>query len=315
MVELVAPIDLHRRPRESGSLKRTARLGALRVGRGFPVRILAAVNVSPESFYKGSVATSRGDISSMVARAEEQGADMVDIGAMSTAPYLANEVTEELEKERIGAALRAIAGVRVIVSVDTMRAGVADYALDNGATVVNDVSGLKNDVGMAKVVKDHGASLIAMAHSSEGSRRRPLFQVREALRETLRIAAKAGIDQSRIVVDPGIGFFREEGAGLAYSSQKLSPWYDWDVEVLAGLEGLDVLGRPLCVGLSRKSFIGKLLGIDDPGERLTGSIAATALAVANGADMIRTHDILETVQTVRVAGAILGRGPRASRGV
>jgi len=295
-------------------LRRTARLGPLQVGPRFPVRVMAAVNVSPESFYKGSVATTSRAIAASVKDAVELGADVIDIGAMSTAPYLKSEVTEELEKERIEAALRAIAGVEVIVSVDTLRASVADLALNRGASIVNDVSGLKNDGKMAAVVKDHGASLLAMAHSSGNfSRSEPIAQVRDALRETLRIADEAGIQEQQIVLDPGIGFFRGEGAGKAYSPQRLMPWHDWDVRVLADLRELDVLGRPLCVGLSRKSFLGKILKLDDPGDRLPGSIAATAIAVANGADVIRTHDVKETIHAVRVAEAITRRGPRAGR--
>jgi dihydropteroate synthase len=299
--------------REWSSLRRIARLGPLQVGPGFPVRIMAAVNVSPESFYKGSVATGPSDILASVTGAVEQGAEVIDIGAMSTAPYLESEVTEELEKERIAEALRAVKGMEAVISVDTLRASVAELALKRGATIINDVSGLKNDERMASVVSEHGASLLAMAHSSEGSRARPIVQVRESLRRTLAIADRAGIREDSIVLDPGIGFFREEGAGRAYSPQRLMPWHEWDSVVLADLGELRVLGRPLCVGLSRKSFLGKILKLDDPGERLPGSIAATAMAVMNGADMIRTHDVKETVQAVRVVEAVMRRGPRAGR--
>ncbi|MDA4136256.1 MAG: dihydropteroate synthase [Thaumarchaeota archaeon] len=294
-------------------MKRTAQFGSLKVGPGFPVRVIAAVNVSPESFYKGSVATTPGAISRRVAEALEHGAEVIDVGAMSTAPYLKTEVTEEVEKLRIGAALRAIGRTEVTVSVDTVRAPVADFALRNGASVVNDVSGLKNDERMAGVLKDHGASLLAMAHSTRISNSRPITQVREALRETLRIAARAGIQERRIVLDPGIGFFREDGAGRAYSPQRLMPWHAWDTSVLAELGELEVLGRPLCVGLSRKSFLGEILKLEDPKDRLSGSLAATAIAVANGTDMVRTHDVKETVQAVRVAEAILRRGRPAGR--
>jgi dihydropteroate synthase len=232
---------------------------------------------------------------------------------MSTAPYLESEVTEELERERIAEALRVVEGLEAVISVDTLRASVAELALKRGASIINDVSGLKNDEKMARVVKEHGASLLAMAHSSVGSRARPMVQVRESLRRTLAIARRAGIQEESIVLDPGIGFFREEGAGRAYSPQGLMPWHEWDSVVLADLGELRVLGRPLCVGLSRKSFLGKILKLDDPGERLPGSIAATAMAVMNGADMIRTHDVKETVQAVRVVEAIMRRGPRAER--
>lgn len=291
-----------------------AKLGSVSLGPGLPVRIMAAVNVSPESFYKGSVATTPEEISSRVKKAVEDGADIVDIGAMSTAPYLhKNETSEEVELSRIKRALDAISEVcNVDVSIDTLRASVADASLRAGASVVNDVSGLKNDPEMAKVIREHGASLLAMAHSSRLSKAKPIAQVRHSLKETLRIAEKAGIDNRRIVLDPGIGFFREEGTGEAYSPQKLMPWHEWDCHVLANLRELEPLHRPLCVGLSRKSFLGKILSLERPDERLPASLAATAIAVMNGASMIRTHDVKETVQAVRVAEAIM-KGKRQDR--
>lgn len=292
-------------------MKRTARLGSVLLGPGFPVRIMAAVNVSPESFYRGSVASTAREISALVRRAIEEGADIVDIGAMSTAPYLKNEISEEVELARIRKALGLIAEISgVTVSVDTLRASVADVALMSGASVVNDVSGLKNDAEMARVLKERGASLLAMAHSSRISKMGPITQVRQALSETLRIAERAGIDEQRIVLDPGIGFFREDGAGRAYSPQKLMPWHEWDCQVLADLRKLESLNRPLCLGLSRKSFLGKILNLGGPEDRLPGSLAATAIAVMNGAHMIRTHDVKETVQAVRIAEAVTKRRSR-----
>ena len=274
---------------------------------------MAAVNLSPESFYKGSVASTSREISAFVRRTVEEGADIVDIGAMSTAPYLQNEISEEAEVARIRNALNAIADIsEVTVSVDTVRASVARVALRAGASVVNDVSGLKNDPGMARVVKEHGASLLAMAHSSKTSSSEPIAQVSQALSETLQIAGRAEIDDRLIVLDPGIGFFREEGAGRAYSPQKLMPWYEWDCQVLADLRKLESLHRPLCVGLSRKSFLGKILNLESPEARLPASLAATAVAVMNGAHMIRAHDVKETMQAVRIVEAIMRRqGPQA----
>ena len=291
----------------------TAMFGHLSLGAGFPVRIMAVINLSPESFYGGSVATTPGEISARVTRAVEDGADIVDIGGMSTAPYLKSEVPEEVEMVRVRDALRAISDAGVPVSVDTLRATVAEVALNGGASVINDVSGLKNDPRMAAVVKDHGASLLAMAHSSRQSGSRPIVQIRQALRESMRIAERAGIDAQRIALDPGIGFFKDEGAGRAFSPQRLMSWAEWDCEVLAHLRGLQALRRPLCVGVSRKSFLGRLANVKTPAERLPASLAATAISVMNGADMIRTHDVSETLQAVRVAEAISGRGLRAAR--
>jgi dihydropteroate synthase len=276
---------------------------------------MAAVNVSPESFYKGSVATTGRQISAEVRKAIEGGAAIIDIGGMSTSPYLMGEVSEEVEAARVRAALRAI--VELVgdtpISVDTLRSSVADMALRNGACVVNDVSGLKNDPGMGRVIRDRGASLLAMAHSSRNSAARPIPRILGALQETLTIAEEAGIDRRAIVLDPGIGFFREQGLGLAYSPQRLMPWYEWDLEVIASLARLNSLGRPIGVGLSRKSFIGKILKTESPDDRLPGSLAATAIAVMNGASLIRSHDVKETVQAVRIAEAVVKRVRRSTR--
>ncbi|MDA4114121.1 MAG: dihydropteroate synthase [Thaumarchaeota archaeon] len=291
----------------------TAKFGPLSLGAGFPVRIMAVINLSPESFYGGSVATTPGEISARVRRAVEDGADIVDIGGMSTAPYLKSEVPEEVETARVRDALEAIADAKVTISVDTLRSAVAEVALNHGASVINDVSGLKNDPRMAGVVKDHGASLLAMAHSSRLSSSRPILQIRRALKESMRIAESAGIDVQRIALDPGIGFFKDEGAGRAFSPQRLMSWEEWDCDVLANLMTLETLQRPLCIGVSRKSFLGKIAKVKTPAERLSASLAATAIAVMNGADLIRTHDVSETLQAVRVAEAIRRRGPRATR--
>lgn len=296
------------------SKKRTALLGSLRVGSGFPVRVMAAINLSPESFYKGSVASSVRDVSKRAERAVEEGAEILDIGGMSTAPYLStSEVSEELETERIRSAVPLVTGLGAQVSVDTVRASVAEVALRLGASAVNDVSGLKNDPRMASVVRDSGASLIVMAHSTRKGRGRPITQVRSALRETLSIASSSGVEAERVIVDPGIGFFRDRGAGRAFSPQDVMHWYEWDGQVIDGLSELWALGRPVCVGLSRKSFIGKILGLDDAEDRLIGSVAATAIAAIRGADLVRTHDVKETIQAVRVAEAITRRGPGPRR--
>jgi dihydropteroate synthase len=294
----------------------SAHLGSVSVGDRFPVRIMAAINVSPESFYKGSVAKTAQEISGHIREAIDEGADLIDIGGASTAPYLRGGVSEEVEMSRVLAALHAAVETvgeagRIGISVDTVRGSVADAALKGGASVINDVSGLKNDPEMPRIVKERGASLLAMAHSSRTSRMRPVALVSQSLRQTLRIARAAGIDERRIVLDPGIGFFRNEGAGGTTSQQDLMPWYEWDCEVLANLKMLRPLGRPLGVGLSRKSFLGKILNLDTPEERLSGSLAVTAIAVMNGAHLIRTHDVRETLQAVRAAEAVKAKGRRA----
>ncbi|WP_397470792.1 dihydropteroate synthase [Pyrofollis japonicus] len=256
---------------------------------------MGVINVSPESFYKGSVAQRREEI---IARAEamaKQGADFIDIGGKSTAPYLETEVPVEEEARRVVEAIRAIkenTSIRIPVSVDTTRAFVAEKAIEAGADIVNDVYGFKGDEKMASVVAEYGVPVIIGAHMDpvpENSS--PIAVVLEALRESIEIARRHGVDEEKIVVDPAIGFFRPRNP----------PWYVWDSTILANLHVLRTFGKPILVGVSRKSFIGAITGRKSPEERLWGSLAATAIAVYNGAHIVRTHDPLETIDAIRVA--------------
>jgi dihydropteroate synthase len=294
-----------------------AELGTVSVGDTSPVRVMAAINVSPESFYKGSVAGTTEQVDASVERAIAEGADIIDIGGASTAPYLKGGVSTEVEEARVRSALREALGVlegrskkeKVPISVDTVRGSVADLALRNGASMINDVSGLKNDPQMATIVRDRGASLLAMAHSSRVSIGAPIEAVGRSLSSTLAIAREAGLDERCIVLDPGIGFFRDGPPTTTSSVQRVMPWYEWDCDIIANLRELRWLGRPLGVGMSRKSFLGKILGLDSPDDRLAGSLSITGIAVMNGAKLIRTHDVKQTVEAARVAEAVKARLP------
>ena len=271
---------------------------------------MGAINVSPESFYAGSVAAGRDAIMTRAEAMVRAGAAMLDVGAMSTAPYLETAISPAEEADRLGEAVAALVGLGVPVSADTSRAEPARAALDAGARAINDVRGLTGDAALAPLVAARGAGLVLMAserrRGSElaapapaapgepGAAAEPVDVVLAHLRESLDLAGGAGIDPDRIAVDPGIGFFR--GAGL--------PWHEWDCRVLAGLPRLRALGRPLCAGLSRKSFIGAVADVPDAADRLPGSLAAAAIAVLGGAHVIRTHDVAETRQAVRVAAAV-----------
>lgn len=272
-----------------------ADLAGVKVGTGYPVRIMAGINVSPESFYKGSVIEDVGRLREAAARMVSEGADIIDIGAMSTAPYLKTAIEEEEEVRRIAQAVRAVAAtVRVPISVDTKRERVARAGLDEGAHIVNDISGLAFDPGTAALVAERGAGLILMADEAEGGATDPLATVHAVLAERLRTAYGAGIAPQRIVIDPGIGFFRRSAL----------PWYEWDCRVLARLDVLRTLGRPIVAALSRKSFIGEITGRSDPADRLAGSLAATAIAVYNGAALVRTHDVAAARDAIRIAEAL-----------
>ncbi|HEV8439839.1 MAG TPA: dihydropteroate synthase [Methylomirabilota bacterium] len=275
-------------------------LAGITVGDDHRVAVVGALNVSPESFYRGSVVTEADDLLAAAEAMARAGAAFLDVGAMSTAPYLATRIPESQEAERLAWAVELLVSkLDLPVSADTTRSLPARAALEAGARIINDVSGLTADPVMAPVVARAGAGLIVMAAEREDwSGADPVAVVRALLAESLAIARAADIDPSRIVVDPGIGFFRGQGTA----------WHQWDCAVLARLPELGGLGRPICVGVSRKSFIGALAGEGDPARRLPGSLAATAAAVLGGARLIRAHDVPETVQAVRVAEAIRRAG-------
>jgi len=253
---------------------------------------MAVLNVSPESFYQGSVQTSRESLAEAARAMASAGADIIDIGAMSTAPYLKTHISAAEETERLDRAIEAVAPcVTVPISADTQRAQPAAAALAAGVRVINDVSGLKHDPAMAALVAKADAGVIVMASEITPGTGPPLTRIKGALAESLQIAAQAGIAHDQIVLDPGIGFFRKPGIS----------WDEWDCTVLRELVSLRVLGFPLLVGVSRKSFIGKILGQPDAADRLLGSLACAAVAVYNGAHIIRTHDVKETAETVRMA--------------
>lgn len=270
-------------------------LAGLEVGDGHPVRLVGAINVSPESFYQGSVAAGETALRAKAEQMAAEGADVLDIGAMSTAPYLPTEIIEEEEVRRLTWAIGIVRkAVPVPISADTKRGRVALAALDAGAVIINDVSGLRCDPGMAGIVAQRAEGAILMASESEPNSRDPIDTVRGLLGESLQRIRKAGVPDHRAVLDPGIGFFRRAAI----------PWHVWDCEVLRRLVELRTLGRPLLVGISRKSFIGKIVGQADPENRLAGSLAATAIAVANGVHLIRTHDVGPTREAVRMAEAL-----------
>jgi dihydropteroate synthase len=181
------------------------------------------------------------------------------------------------------------------ISADTGRLGPARAALGAGARIINDVTGLTAAPEVAHAVASADAGLVLMASErGDAPPGEPVEVAAALLEESLGIARAAGVPREAIAIDPGIGFFRDRDM----------PWHAWDCAVLAGLDRLRALGHPICVGVSRKSFIGALADERDAGGRLPGSLAATAVAVMSGAHLIRTHDVAETVQAIRVAEAV-----------
>ena len=270
----------------------SAQLAHIQVGDTLPVRIMAILNVSPESFYTGSVHVNLEQIAETAHALANEGADIIDIGAMSTAPYLKTQISTQEETDRLARAVEAVGtAVSIPISADTKRAQPAQAALDVGAQIINDVSGLKNDPDIAALIARSGAGAVLMASERSPQDGAPLERIQNALVESLRLAEQAGIQKQQIVLDPGIGFFREPGIA----------WDEWNCLVLRELAALRPLGFPLLVGASRKSFIGKILDQPAAQDRLIGSLTCAAIAVANGAHIIRTHDVQETIQAVRMA--------------
>ncbi len=219
-----------------------------------------------------------------------QGVDILDIGAESTRPYgEAVPVPVEEEIRRLKPVLAAVAGLGVPVSIDTMKSEVADWALTSGAAIVNDVWGLQRDPAMARMVAQRDVPVIIM-HNRE--RADPTIDIMDDIAgffaRSLEMAGNAGIPRHNIVLDPGIGFGKTP---------------EQSVIAIARLGELKSFGLPILVGASRKRFIDKISSAP-PDQRLGGSIAAHVLAVLNGAAIVRTHDVAETVQALRVMASI-----------
>ena len=273
------------------------KLGPVKVGGQNPVRIMGIINVSPESFYKKSVKHGK-QISDMAKQMEQAGADFIDIGGMSTAPYLSTVISEKEETKRITAAIKQVQKASNLpISIDTCSSSVAQAALDHGIDIINDISGLKYDKNMPRVIEKHRPSLVLCAYG-KSSIRNSIAQSKYLLKQSLQIAKNAHISKNNIVLDPAIGFFRRTGKNPFFTKIQ-KDWFKRDLDVLQNLSDLKN-DQPILVSVSNKSFIGKILD-KDPQDRLYGSIAAEAIAVLNGADIIRTHNVWQTKDAISVA--------------
>lgn len=280
-----------------------AKIANVAVGGKNPVRIMGILNTSPESFYKKSVSTSKTMIKNTVKQMEHEGADFIDVGGMSTAPYLSTTISEKTESKRILNAIKIIQNFSNLpISVDTCRAKVARDALENGVEIVNDISGLKYDKKMQEVVSEFTPSLILCAFDSKMVLGNPITVTKKLLRESLMIAKKSHIPLEKIVLDPAIGFFRKNGKGLFYTKTK-SNWLERDLLIIKNLNKLKQ-NLPILISVSNKSFIGKVLGKENPADRLFGSIAAETVSVMNGADIIRTHNVEATKDAITIASQL-----------
>ncbi|MHB8718953.1 MAG: dihydropteroate synthase [Candidatus Dormibacteria bacterium] len=252
--------------------------------------VMGIVNVTPDSFAGDSVTEPAAAADRARALAAD-GADIIDVGGESTRPNSAPVDEDEELRRAIPAVAAIVAAVDLPVSIDTRKAAVARAAVDAGARIVNDVWGLRGDPAMASVVAAReDVGLVAM-HNQVGTDYADLVgDITRALRESLRIAAEHGISPDRVVVDPGFGFAKTPAQNL---------------EVVRRLGELRGLGRAILLGVSRKHTIGVLTGAAEPRDRDEGSVALAALGVANGASMVRVHNVRSTVPAVRVADALV----------
>jgi dihydropteroate synthase len=274
------------------------RIGKLIIGPKSSAKVMGIINVSPESFFKGSVRTGDEQVAAAAKQMERDGAHMIDIGAMSTAPYLETMIPVDMEVRRITSAIKAAkSACDLHISADTPRAETARTALAAGADVINDVTGLKYDPMMADVIAKSRARAIICAYSRSEITGRMLGTAK-SLRESRTIARKAGINADDIIIDPSIGFFRPEGKNFFFSKMTDMPWYVRDMQVISHLSELTALKKPICISVSRKSFIGHLLNLQSPEDRMVPSIACELISVLHGASLIRTHNVKETVQAL-----------------
>jgi dihydropteroate synthase len=282
------------------------KLGNVGVGGRNPVRIMGILNTSPESFYKKSIKTTKQNISNAIRKMELDGADFIDVGGMSTAPYLSTLVSEKVEFNRISNAIKIIQNASNIpISVDTCRASVAKSALDLGVDIINDISGLKYDPKMIDVISNYNPSLILCAFNSKRVSGNAITLTKNLLKKSINILKKIGFPSNKIVLDPAIGFFRKSGKGPFFTKIS-SDWFARDLQIIQNLNSIKQQ-FPILISVSNKSFIGKLLGKENSSERLYGSIAAEVVSVLNGADVLRTHNVLETKDAIKVVSKLSKR--------
>ena len=276
------------------------RLGPVSISNSSPIRIMGILNVSSESFFKKSIKTTDHSIIDTVYQMEEDGVDIIDVGGMSTAPYLSTTISEKEESSRLIKAIKIIQKISNLpISVDTCRASVAKDVLELGVEIINDVTGLKYDSDMVKVIEKYQPSLVLCAFNKKTIVGNQIIQTKKILQESVSLAKSVNIPTNRIVLDPAIGFFRNTGKGSFFTKIKS----DWVKRDLLMLQNLKIIKQnfPLLVSVSCKSFLGVLLNKEDPQDRLAGSLACEVLSVLNGTNVIRTHNVLQTKRVVTIA--------------
>jgi dihydropteroate synthase len=257
---------------------------------------MGILNVTPDSFSDGGLYFSNESAVKQALRLQDEGADIIDIGGESTRPG-AEKISVEEESERVIPVIKAITGkVRVPVSIDTYKSAVADAAISAGASIINDISGLRFDPQMPKVAAKNEVPVVIMHIKGTPGNMQvdPTYkalipEIMDYLMQGISIAREAGVPDDKIIIDPGIGFGKT---------------VEHNLEIIKRLEEFTGFEKPVLLGHSRKSFIGKLLGDLPVTERIEGTTAAAAIGIFNGANIIRVHDVAEMVRAARIADRI-----------
>lgn len=258
--------------------------------------IMGVLNVTPDSFSDGGLYLDKEIAVEHALKLIEDGADIIDIGGESSRPGSLPVSTEEEIRRTIPVINELAKRTRAPISIDTYKAEVARQALDSGASIVNDISGLRFDAGMAAVVAQNNVPIMLMhiKGSPNNMQSSPSYEalipeIIDYLRESINICRESGIPEQNIIIDPGIGF----GKTLEHN-----------LKIIANLKEFSLLGKPIAIGVSRKSFIGKILGDLPPSQRLEGTASAVAISVCNGANIVRVHDVAQMSKVVKIADAI-----------
>jgi dihydropteroate synthase len=252
--------------------------------------LVGILNLTPDSFFDGGRFAANESAIAQARRLVEEGAAIIDVGGQSTRPGY-EEISDEEEIARVVPAIKALVPqLPVPISIDTYKPAVARAALQAGAHLINDIHGLQRNPELARLAAEFGCPVVVM-HNDEAFRETPgdvIYKIKIFFDRSREIAAQAGLAEALIVLDPGIGFGKTQGQNL---------------EILARLSELKLLGFPLCLGASRKSVIGNVLALP-PEERLEGTLATTALAVWQGVEFIRVHDVRANARAAKMAAAI-----------
>jgi len=250
---------------------------------------MGVLNITPDSFSDGGRFVAPESALAQARRMAAEGADIIDIGAESTRPYGSQPISAEEEIQRLRPILADVVSLGIPVSIDSMKSTVVAWALDHGAAIANDVWGLQHDPDMAGLIAERRCPVVIMHNRDRADPDIDIMaDIAEFFAHSIKIATKAGISREHIALDPGIGFGKTQEQSMT---------------ALARLAQFDTFGFPILIGASRKRFIATV-SPSEPDQRLGGSIAAHLIAAKAGARIIRTHDVSETVQALRVAKAI-----------